>query len=404
MPEPEEGREWLAPLATAIRCIILFIAVLPVLLTAADTLDLSTGETTSWILAAYGLAGLVGLGLAARYRQPLLTTGNLFALIFVASLAQTFTYPELIGAFLVAGAGVLLVSALGLTGRLSSWLPAPIVFGLLAGAVVSFVAQIFTALIEAPIVVGSTFLAYLLGRRFLDRQLPAILPALVVGLALAALLGHFGQMPDRQLLPVPELTMPVFSLQAIATVSPVLIVLIILQSNLPSVVFLREQGYQPPERVVDTASGLGTILGSFVGPIGLSLSLPVTSLVATPAAGKRESRHRAVYLAAGGLVLIALLAGFAAELPQIIPAPLLQALAGLALFNVLLNALQEATQGPLLLGPVIAFAIVLSDVSFLGFGDFFWALVLGTAVSLLLEREEMETLREEAAENEHNEL
>lgn len=397
MPEPDERHEWLVPLATAIRCTILFIAVLPVLLTAADTLELSAPETTSWILAVYGLAGLVGLGLAARYRQPLLTTGNLFVLIFVASLAQTFTYPELIGAFLVAGAGVLLVSVLGLTRRLSAWLPAPIVFGLLAGAVVSFVAQIFTALLEAPIVVGSTFLAYLLGRRFLDRRVPAILPALVVGLALAALLGHFGQMPDRQLLPVPELTMPVFSLQAIATVSPVLIVLIILQSNLPSLVFLREQGYQPPVQVVDTASGLGTILGSLIGPMGLSLSLPVTSLIATPAAGKHEARHRAAYLAGGGLVLIGLLAGFAAELPQMIPAPLLQALAGLALFNVLLNALQEATRGPLLLGPVIAFAIVLSDISFLGFGDFFWALLLGTAVSLLLEREQMETLQEEAA-------
>lgn len=394
MAEAEERRQWLAPLATATRCIILFIAVLPILLTAATSLDLSAGETSSWILAAYGVSGLIGLGLAFYYHQPLLTTGNVFALIFVASLSQTFTYPELIGAFIVAGIGVLAISLLGLTGRLSTWLPAPIVFGLLAGAVVSFVAQIFTALIEAPIVVGGTFLSYLLGRRYLDERVPAILPALITGLLLAGVMGQFGELPTGNLLPAPELTMPVFSLQAIGTVSPVLLVLIILQSNLPSLVFLRQRAYEPPEQAVDMVSGTGTILGSFVGPIAVSLSLPITSLVAAPEAGEKEARHRAAYLAAGGLVLIGLLAGFAAEVPQLVPAPLLQALAGLALFNVLLNALQETTQGPLLLGPVVAFAIVLSDISFLGFGDFFWALVVGTAVSLLLEGEAMASLRQ----------
>jgi predicted benzoate:H+ symporter BenE len=35
---------------------------------------------------------------------------------------------------------------------------------------------------------------------------------------------------------------------------------------------------------------------------------------------------------------------------------------------------------------MFAFAIALSDISLLGFGPFFWALIIGTAVSLLLER------------------
>ena len=48
-------------------------------------MDLSEAETSSWILAVYGLPGLLGLVLAIRYRQLLLLTGNVFVLIFIAS-------------------------------------------------------------------------------------------------------------------------------------------------------------------------------------------------------------------------------------------------------------------------------------------------------------------------------
>jgi benzoate membrane transport protein len=314
-------------------------------------------------------------------------------LIFIASLGTRLSYPELVGASIVAGASVVLISTLGLTGRLAAWIPAPIVLGLLAGAVMPFVSGIFTSLGDAPALVGGAFLAYLLGHRYLGARLPAILPALVVGLAIAALTGELGQVPAHSPLPVPTLTTPVFSVHAIATATPVLVILITLQSNLPSVVFLRNQEYQPPERVIDTVSGVGTFVGSLLGPTAVSLSLPATALVSGPEAGEHELRHRSVYLASGALVLIGVLAGIAADLPEIIPLPLLLALAGLAVVSVLAHALQQIAQGPLVLGPLFAFAIALSKISMLGFGPFFWALVIGTGISLLFERDELQMLR-----------
>jgi benzoate membrane transport protein len=65
----------------------------------------------------------------------------------------------------------------------------------------------------------------------------------------------------------------------------------------------------------------------------------------------------------------------------------------LALVGVLATALQGITRGPLLLGPMFAFAIALSKISVLGLGPFFWSLVLGTGVTLLLERDEWNQLR-----------
>ena len=50
-------------------------------------MDLSEAETSRWILAVYGLPGLLGLVLAIRYRQPRLLTGNVFVLILIASFA-----------------------------------------------------------------------------------------------------------------------------------------------------------------------------------------------------------------------------------------------------------------------------------------------------------------------------
>jgi benzoate membrane transport protein len=346
----------------------------------------------------YGLPALFSLILSARYGQPLLLTGNIFMIIFINGLEGQIAYPELVGAALLAGAVVLLIGILGLEERLASWLPLPIMFGLLAGAVLPFLSDLFTVLGDAPAVVGSTLLAYLLSRRLLGERVPPILPALVIGLAVAAITGAFAPPAEPLALALPAVTLPVFSLPALLTATPVFVVLITLQANLPSLRFLQSQAYDPPELAIDLVSGIGTMIGSLLGPNGVSLSLPATSLVAGPGAGEHEIRHRAVYLAAGASLLVGLLAGVAAGLASAIPASLLLALAGLSLVSVLRNALERVTEGPLLLGPLFAFAIALSEISFLGFGSYFWSLVIGTGISMLLERDALRALRDKRAD------
>ena len=55
----------------------------------------------------------------------------------------------------------------------------------------------------------------------------------------------------------------------------------------------------------------------------------------------------------------------------IIPRALQLTLAGLSVIDVLGSALKQFTEGPLFLGPLFTFAIALSDISFLGFGNYF---------------------------------
>lgn len=386
-------RHLLPPLGAASALVVIFLAVLSIPLTTADDLGLTRRETVGWIMALYGVPSLLTIILVLRHRQPLLLTGNVFLLIFIASLGTDIPWSELIGASIVSGVIVLALGPLGITERLTSWLPPPVVFGLLAGAVLHFFVDLFSATGEEPLLVGGTLLVYLLARRYLEPRVPALLPALVTGIALAAVTGELSAAP-ADLDFVPAFVTPEFSLRAIATVTPVMVVLITLQANVPSLVFLRQERYSPPDATVSGVSGLGTSSASLLGPVGVSLSLPATALCAGPDAGDRRYRHWAAHLAGGAGLAIGLGAGLATAIAEVVPQVLLVGLVGLAVIGVLATALQNITRGPLVLGPLFAFAISQSDLEFADLGPFFWALVGGLVVSRLLEADQWRSLRD----------
>jgi benzoate membrane transport protein len=397
-----EIRESLPAIVAGLTVTIVFLAVLSIVLTAAGPrgLGLSDRRASGWIALLYGLPMIPSLVLTLRYRMPLLLTGNVFAIIFFVTLGDRVTFTELVGASMLAGAIVLVTAILGLTGQLARWTPAPIVQGLIAGAVMPFVVDVFTALRTSDgewrvaIMVGAAVVGYLVGQRLLAARLPPILPAFLAGCAAALLTGQLGEFPSTFSLPAFEIVRPAFSFAAIATVAPVLLAVMTVQSNVPSVIYLREQGYRPPERIINLVSGGGTLVGSLFGPVAVSLALPPVLVTAGPAAGDRSLRYRSTFLPVAAGLVIALFAAVAADLALLIPPVLLLAIAGLALVPALVAAIREISAGPLVLGPLFAFAIALSDMTIFGLGSFFWSLVLGTAISLFLEREGWRELHE----------
>jgi benzoate membrane transport protein len=401
----EELRRTLPALIAGLTVAIVFLAVLSIVLTAAGPhgLGLSERRTSGWIALVYGLPMIPSLVLTLRYRMPLLLTGNVFALIFFVSLGDRIGFRELAAASILAGAIVLVTAMLGLTARLAAWIPAPIVQGLIAGAVIPFVVNIFTSLstsggARVPVMVGCAVLGYLVSQRVFGTRLPPVLPAFVAGFLAAAVTGQLGAFPSTFALPGLDLIRPEFSWPAIATVTPVLLALMTVQSNVPSVIYLRSQGFRPPDRVLNVVSGAGTLLGSFFGPLSMSLALPPVLVTAGPTAGDRSLRYRSIYVPVAVGLLIAIFAATAADLAVLVPPVLLLTMAGLALVPALAVAIREIGAGPLVLGPLFAFAIALSQMTVFGLGSFFWSLVLGTAISLLLERDGWRRLRSEAAD------
>jgi benzoate membrane transport protein len=404
---PGEVRRTLPALIVSIPVTIVYFAVLGIVLTAAGPrgLELTASATSGWIAVLYGLPTLIALVMTLRYRQPLLVTGNIFAIIFFASLGDRLTFAELVGASILAGVIVLVAAIFGVTDRIATWIPAPIVYGLIAGAVMPFVAGIFTSLsttedgeripIEVPLMVFAALVAYFVSQKAFGQRVPPILAAFVAGILVAAVTGQLGAFPSSFSLPGLEAIRPSFSLAAIVTATPVLVALMTVQSTIPSVIYLRSQGFDPPERALNILSGVGTSLGSIFGPVAVSLALPPVLLTASPEAGPREVRYRSVYLPVAAALLIAVCASVAAELAVLVPSTLLLAMAGLALVPALLGALKEIVRGPLIVGPVIAFVVALSGMTVLGLESFFWALVLGVGVSLLVEADGWRQLREQ---------
>jgi benzoate membrane transport protein len=382
-----------SPLSTAIPITIFCLAALAIPLATAQSLGLSSQQTGTWLLALYGIPGLLSLALTIAYRQPLLVAWQTAVVAFLASLAGQVRYTDLLGATLVGGVSVAILGALGLTTRVAALVPTPVVFAVVAANVLPFVVGVFTALGSEPLVIGGTLVAYLLGRRLLSNRIPALLPAVVVGLVLAGASGRFGSLATGWLAPPLAVARPTFSLEAILSVVPVFVTLTALQANLTAVTYLRSEGYRPPARLIDVATGLGSVLGAFFGPTPICMASLLTPLTAGSEAGEYELRHWSVYASGSALVVIALGAGVAANLPSLLPLPLLAAIAGLALVGVLAQALGEMTRGPLRLGPLFAFVVASSHLSLVGLGPLFWALVVGTGVSLLLESEALLELR-----------
>ena len=381
------------PLAASIPITIFSAAAVSLPLATAQSFELSSRQTSTWIFALYAIPGLASIVLTLVYRQPLLVAWHTAVVALVASFSQTMPYTDLLGAMIVAGLVIAALGALGLTPRLAAFVPTPVVFGVVAGNVLPFVVGTFEALQTEGLLVGAALAAYLVGRRAFPPRVPPILPALVVGVALAAVTGRLHGLAAGWTWPALAHATPSFTPAAVLTVVPVAVPLVALHSNLTAVAYLRSEAYAPPTRAIEVTTGVATAVASVFGPCPICMGALVTPLTAGPEAGERSVRPWAAYAGAAGFLLIALGAGVAAELPDLLPLPLLLAVAGLALIGVLSQALEQVIKGPLRLGPLVAFAVASSTLSLFGLGAAFWALALGTLTSLLVEGEALRTFR-----------
>lgn len=384
---------WLPPVAAAIPVSIFSLAALALPLAAGESLHLSPRQTGAWLVALYGIPTLLSFTLTIAYRQPLLVAWHTGVIVFLASLAGELSYTDLRGAVLVGGLVVLGLGLSGLTSQIARLVPAPVIHGIVAANALPFVVGVFDALGDERLLVGGALLAYLGGRRLFGARIPPILPALVIGLVLAAVTGRLGDLPSGWTPPPIAMVRPTFSLAAIVTVVPVFVALVAFHANLTYRVYLQSQDYHPPTRMLDVATGAGSAFGSVLGPAPICMGSAVVALIAGPDAGAHPVRHWSVYASTSTFLAIALGAAVAAEVPTMMPLRFLLAIAGLALLGVFGHALEETTRGPLRTAPVLAFAVAASDLALLGLGAAFWALVVGTGVALLLEGKAMRTLR-----------
>jgi benzoate membrane transport protein len=362
---------------------------LPIFLSVAAALHLSSDQTSSWLLITCLTGAISGLALSIRYRQPLAITMTIPGWVLLATIGPRFPFAEIVGANLVAGALILVLGVVGFGERVMAWLPLPIVMGMFAGSIIGYASGIFTQMGVQPLMIGLTVGAFLLARAARRPWLPPMAAAVAVGLTAAALLGLVNVQALAWRPPVLTVAMPRFSLDAILELSLPLTVMTIGIGNVQGLGLLISKGYRPPVNLATIVVGINSLINAVFGGHQSTIARNGVAILAADDAGPLEKRYMANVVATLFLLLLVVSAATASSLLRVVPAGLVATLAGLAILSALLDALQRAVSGRLPFGALLALVIAASPLQFFGIGSAFWALLGGLLASLVVEREEL---------------
>ncbi len=350
---------------------------------------LSEADLASWIFGSFFINGLVTLLFCTLYRQPLVFFWTIPGTVLVGPALGHLRWPEVVGAFVATGA---LMAALGLSGwvrRAMQAVPMPIVMGMVAGVFLRFGLGLVYAVrddvwIAAPMVAAFVALSTSAAA---SRRLPPLIGALGVGALAVALTGRFQAGGGvAQVLAHPILTVPEFSWRAMVELVVPLAITVLVVQNGQGFAVLNAAGHQPPINAITLACGVGSVLAALVGTVSTCLTGPVNALIS--ASGERP-RHYTAGLAVGLLALaFGLFSPVFTRLMLATPPAFVAALAGLAMLRVLQTAFGVAFRERFTLGALVTFLVTVADVPIFSVGAPFWGLVIGYAVSRLLERKD----------------
>ena len=139
---------------------------IPLFLSAAQRLNLSAAETTSWFFITFMTSAVSSLVLSIVLRTPVPIGWSVPGLVFLATMGDRYTHAEMVGAFMAAGVLMILLGLLGVGEHLMRFLPLPIVMGMFAGNVLVYVTGVFTTLDHQPWFVGAAIGGYLVRARW----------------------------------------------------------------------------------------------------------------------------------------------------------------------------------------------------------------------------------------------
>jgi benzoate membrane transport protein len=361
----------------------------PLHIAVSAQLGLSTAQTSSWIFIVWFSGAVATIAMSLYFRQPIPITWTIPGLIFLGTLADRFTFAELVGANLVAGVVLLALGLAGVGGRIMRWLPLPIIMGMFAGSILGYVVRMVSATVEDVAIAGTAVACYLAGRYLANPRVPPVGLAVVGGGIAVWLIGTTGVQPVEWTLPdlaVPQMT---FSASAAVAVSLPMVVLAIGLGNVQGIGFLLGQGFKVPVNGVSTVVGVTSIVNALLGGHAATVARTGVAILASPDSGPPSGRYWAAVISAALTIALALAATPVASLLNVLPKSYIYALAGLAILASLQDALEKSFSGELRFGALVGFIVAATPFAVLGISSAFWAIVAGLAASWVVERKQL---------------
>ncbi len=349
---------------------------------------LGQAELASWLFGAFFLNGLLTLALSWRWRTPMVFFWTIPGTVLVGPALTHLTHAQVLGAFLATGILMALLGATGWVRRAMASVPMPIVMGMVAGVFLRFGLDLVRSVHEDIAIAGPMVLMFIVLSAWprAGRIMPPLIGAMLAG-ALMILLSNRFSLPAGTSIAwaAPHVYLPEFSWQAmIELVVPLAITVLVVQNG-QGVAVLDAAGHKAPVNLITLVCGLGSIATSLVGTVSTCLTGPTNAIVT--GSGER-GRHYTGAIFVGILALgFGLFSSTFTNLMLASPKSFIAVLAGLAMLKVLQSAFGVAFRDRYSLGALVTFLVTVADVPILNVGAPFWGLLVGLAVSKLLERD-----------------
>ncbi len=368
-----------------IAMLVGYTSSVAIIFQAIDRLGASAAQANSWMLVLGLGMGLSTLFLSLRTKMPVLTAWSTPGAALIA-LSAGLSLPEATGAFLFCA---LLLIATGLSGwfdRLARLVPDTLANAMLAGILFSFGMKIFDGIGTDAALVAVMAAVYLALKRWAPRY--AIAAVFLAGLSYVALTGGFAGARLPLALAQPVFVMPDFSVPALIGLGLPLYLVTMSSQNMPGVVTLRGDGYEPDIGRAITETGVTSLLLAPFGGDAFNLAAITAAICTGPEADDDPAtRYKAAVFAGAFYVGVGLMGATVIGIFVILPPALVLTIAALALLGTIGNSLSAAMSArDDREAALVTFMTTASGVSLLGIGAPFWALVIGLTVRLALRR------------------
>ena len=363
---------------------------------AATSAGANPAEISSWLFALGISIALTSIGFSLYYRMPILTGWSTPGAALLATSLTSISMSEAVGAFIIAAALTILSGVTGIFQKVMQHIPRSLTSAMLAGILLNFGINVFTAMQQQAPMVCTMLIMYLIGKRFFPRYV--IIMVLLVGLGVASAEGLFRIDQCHIAFSTPIFQIPTFSLSALFSIGIPLFVVTMTTQNIPGIAVLNNSGYQPSISPIIGLTGLANLLFAPFGCYSISLAAITAAICTGKEADINPSQRFKATIFAGVCWLI--IATFGATVVAIFfafPHELILSIAGLAVFSTIGSSINVALSAePHREAAVITILVSASGLSLFGIGAAFWGLIAGIFSTLLLnwnKQETVETIR-----------
>ncbi|MDR7239529.1 benzoate/H(+) symporter BenE family transporter [Neobacillus drentensis] len=356
-----------------------------IILQAAAAGHFSDQQTINWMFAVYFFGGLFGIIMPLLYRIPITGAHSISGVAFLATVTAHFTYPQLIGGYVMSGLIIFLIGISGLFTKIIKWVPKEVIAAMLGGLVTNYVVQIVPDVKAMPIVGGAALLSFFISTKISNR-IPAVMVAVVVGFISLFLTQDLHSASKGIAFFLPSVQTPEFTWMGLITLGLPLAMLILSNDVAPGIGALESSDFEPPIRKIVSFSGVFSIVASFFGGQSANIAGMMTAICSSSDAGVKSKRYMAAVVSGVLTLFFGVFAWKIVPFIQSLPEAFVSMLAGFALMGVLISSLQQGfSENKYRLSALFAFLIALSHVSFFHISAPVWGLVVGAIIAKTVE-------------------